>query len=313
MEKVKIGVVGIGYMGLNHCKMLLRVKNIEFIGIFDVNQTICKTIAIELSVKPFATFEELLEQVDAIIISTPTQTHYSLMEKAILADKNIFVEKPFVASMSEAVKIKKLAQKHPKLIIQVGHIERFNPAIAQLKKLVLPEKMISIEARRLCIPKRQIDIDVILDLMIHDIDILLQLVLSPISNIFAVGITTEGQLNIVSALIQFQNGIISTLVANRHSRKNTRTLSITELDRYITTDYITKEIHIYQKPIMDPLYKKETTIDKVQINYGDALLLELEHFIQCIQLQQSPSIGIDESMKSLEIIEIIKRQIKKNG
>lgn len=311
MEKVRVGVVGVGSMGLNHCKALLRIRNVEFIGIFDVDQNKCKTIALELNVNPFPTYEELLEQIHAIIISTPTQTHCQLMKKAIQAGKHIFVEKPFVSSMSEAEEIKKLMKKNPNVFIQVGHIERFNPAIVQLKKLICLENIVAIEARRLSIPQRQVDIDVILDLMIHDIDIILQLVESPVANIYAVGTTTDGQLNIVSAIIKFQNGIISTLVANRHSRKKTRTLSITELERYITTNYLTKEIKIYQKPINDTSYPKETVIDKVQIPYGDPLLLELEYFLNCIVLNKPPFIGIDEAIKSLEMIDKIKSQIMK--
>lgn len=309
LEKVKIGVIGVGHMGENHCRKIAQLKNVEFIGIYDSDPLKCKKIANEFKIIPFSSYEELLQCIDAIIISTPTRTHFQYMALAIRANKHIFVEKPYVSSLNEAEQLKKLVIANPSSIIQVGHIERFNPAIIELNKLVETDKIISIEARRISIPDRQIDTDVIYDLMIHDIDCILQFVKSPISNIFAAGTTTDGQLDIASAILHFQNGIICTLVANRYSRIRSRVLTITEQERYIATNYLTKEIHIYQKPMKNKTYEIETVIDKVNVPYGDSLSLELEHFIECIRLKKSPLIGIDEAIRSLIVNDQIKNQI----
>ncbi|MDF9843629.1 MULTISPECIES: Gfo/Idh/MocA family oxidoreductase [unclassified Paenibacillus] len=185
---------------------------------------------------------------DAVIISVPTSLHFTFIQQALQEGKHVLIEKPFVSSMKEVEPIKPLI-KAKNVIVQVGHVERFNPVIQQLNKIINRPKMISIETRRLGALNRVIDIEVIFDLMIHDIDIVLSLVGSPIQSLSAVGysLTESGQMDVANAVLTFKNGVIANLVANRLSQEKVRTLTITERDRLIKSDYMTKELFIYQK------------------------------------------------------------------
>jgi len=216
MSPVKIGVAGIGSMGVNHCKVLQRMKNIEFIGLYDVNREKGEEVAKKLAVSAFSSYEELLHAIDAVIIAVPTLYHFSLTIQAIQKGKHVLVEKPFVTSLNEAEQLIKLVEKES-VIVQVGHVERFNPAFNQLSKIINPNDLISFEARRFGVPNRKMDTDVILDIMIHDIDLILQLVNCPLSNIHGVGyyMGEDNRLEAASALLSFQNGCFASLFASR--------------------------------------------------------------------------------------------------
>jgi predicted dehydrogenase len=317
MELIKIGVAGVGIMGMNHCRTLDKMKNVHFVGVYDTDMKRCRQVAEDYHVFPCLSFSELLKKVDAVIISVPTNFHYTFIQQALQEEKHVLVEKPFVSSIKEAEQIKKLI-KAKNVIVQVGHVERFNPVVQQLSKIINHQKMISIETRRLGAINRTIDIDVILDLMIHDIDIVLNLVRSPVHSITAAGFSLmeSGQMDVANALITFKNGIIANLVANRLSQEKVRTLTVTEKDRLIKTDYITKGLFIYQK--VDSIveknlsYRQESIVEKIIVPNTEPLFSELDHFVQCVRMKQSTIVGPEEASIALEIAEMIREYIKNN-
>ncbi|MGM9928073.1 MAG: Gfo/Idh/MocA family protein [Bacillus sp. (in: firmicutes)] len=317
MNPIKIGVAGIGSMGANHCKALYGMKNIAFIGIYDVNQKKREEAAKKFGVSAFSSYDELLEAVDAVILAVPTSYHFLLTTQAIQKGKHVLIEKPFVTSLKEAEQLTKMVDNES-VIVQVGHVERFNPAYKELAEIINQNDVVSLEARRFGVPNRHMDTDVIFDIMIHDIDLILQLVDSPLSTVSGVGYYIEEgkQLEAASALLSFQNGCFATLLSSRFSLEKKRSLYVTEKHRFLKTNLLTKEIYIYNK-VNHPSesvrsYRSENIIEKIAVSHEDALCLEIDHFLQSIQSQQTPKVSVHGATKVLEVALKIKEQIEKN-
>jgi virulence factor len=316
MKHIKIGVAGVGSMGFNHCKILQMIKNVQFVGIYDINPNRSELVAKTFGVTEFSTYEELIHSVDAVIIAVPTSHHFSFTQRAIQEGKHVLVEKPFVTSMKEAEHIIKMVEKEP-VIVQVGHVERFNPVYKQLSEIINTQNMLFLEARRFGVPNRFIDTDVILDIMIHDVDIILQLVKSPLSSVTGVGsYEKSGQLDAASALLSFQNGCFASLLSSRLSLEKKRSLYITEKSRFLKANLLTKELYIYHKvhntPSSKRSYHPEHIVEKISIAHAEALYLELEHFVQSILTKKSPQVDVHEAVKVLDVALKIKEQIEKN-
>lgn len=315
MNTVKIGVVGVGNMGANHCRVLHGMKQADFIGVYDLNTEKCKQTAEQYQITAFSSYDELLKKVEAVVIAAPTSTHFQLIKQAVLSGKHVLVEKPFVTSLKEAKQIIKLS-RGSEVILQIGHIERFNPAVELTHQIIKPEDVIFIEARRLGAVERNLDVDVVLDLMIHDIDILLDFVRSPIARISSVGhsLVRDGQPDVACALISFQNGIIANLVASRISQEKVRTLTITEKNRFIKTNYLTRELFVFLKTKssmeQNLSYRQEFIVEKIMVPHVQPLLIEIEHFVESIQLNQYPKIGAIEATNALAVALKIKSNMK---
>ncbi|MEK5174956.1 MULTISPECIES: Gfo/Idh/MocA family protein [Heyndrickxia] len=317
MKAIKFGIAGVGVMGKNHCRILSILRNVDFIGIYDKNQSVCEDIANTYNVIAFSTFEDMLSKVDAVIISVPTTFHYSYTYEAIQNGKHVFVEKPFVSSLKDAEKLIEFSNTIQNCVIQVGHIERFNPVIQRLNDIMDSSKIISLEASRLCATERNLDVDVVLDLMIHDIDIILDLANSPLVSVTAIAAYSsqkDAQPNIVNALLRFENGIIASLIANRSSQKSLRTISVTEQERVLTADYLTKELLVYNRPIFNQYLSTtiDNSIEKIKVPPIEPLQAEIQHFIQSIQNQQTPIVSTSEATKALSVAMKIKESIR-NG
>lgn len=299
-------------MGKNHCRVLNAIKNVDFIGVYDIDRTICEETACLYGVLPLSSYSELLSYVDAVIIAVPTSFHFTYVEEAMSKGKHVFVEKPFVSSLYEANKLMKLKKENPYTLLQVGHIERFNPVIQKLDSILDDSKIISMEARRLSKTERNLDIDVVLDLMIHDIDIIISMKKTSLYSIKAVGTYSNIQknnLDIAHALLTFQDGTIANLIANRVSYKSLRTLSITKKDCVIDADYLSKELKIYRKLDSPFLNTVEHTIDKIKIPPDEPLQSEINHFIDSIIKFEPPLVGANEATKALSAAIKIKESI----
>ncbi|WP_449539527.1 Gfo/Idh/MocA family oxidoreductase [Ferdinandcohnia sp. Marseille-Q9671] len=315
MSCVRVGVVGVGNMGSYHCNKLMNINNIKFVGVYDADLVKASSIAKKLNVIAFVTFEALLKNVDAVIIAAPTKFHFKLAEEAIQHGKHVLVEKPIAVSLEETSKLKQL-QKGKDIILQVGHIERFNPVIPQLREIVNPDNIIFIEAKRIGYSGRLKDVDVILDVMIHDIDIILSLTQSPISDISAAGVclNTKGHYDYVTALITFENGIVASLVASDVSQEKERTLNITEKERMIKTDFVTKQQLIVKNTSGKSMqYPTELVIENISIPNSDPLFNELDHFVACIQQNKSPEVSLVEGEAALDVALKVKAYLLKQN
>ncbi|MGD8189310.1 Gfo/Idh/MocA family oxidoreductase [Brevibacillus ginsengisoli] len=312
MPPINVGVVGLGKMGENHCRILQMIHDVNQIAIYDIDLAKLQEIETRYNAKAYSTYTEMIDNVDAVIIATPTPLHFFYAKIALEKGKHVLVEKPITVTVEEATELQKSIVQASQ-VFQVGHVERFNPAIRPLKDICKPANMISIDAKRLSHSDRNLDTDVILDLMIHDIDIVLHLVKSPLHTVTATGVslTNSKFIDSASALLSFTNGVIATLVASRVSMKKTRSLSIYETDRTISVNYLTKELLIYHQPTpqVDHNIKTETLIEKILIPQSDPLYEELLHFISCITKSNRPQIGPEEGLEALAVALKIKEAI----
>ncbi|MCX8058140.1 MAG: Gfo/Idh/MocA family oxidoreductase [Spirochaetes bacterium] len=320
---VKIGVIGVGHMGEYHTnilKYLDKIGDIKFVGIFDINKKRMKEISNKYNVKYFNSDEELYKEVDAIICAVWSTEHYKVAKKALEFDVNILIEKPFSHLYNLAYELANLAKKK-NLIIQIGHVERFNGAIVELRKKYVKEPIL-IEARRYGLfTEKKKDTGVILDLMIHDIDIILNIANSEIVDFdaFATSVYTEFE-DIANAIFYFKNNCIASVIASRASYIKKRTLDIAQKSNYIFLNYDTQEIEIYRKSNTifevdqkEILYHRGAFIEKISVHVENALKDEIIHFINCVEGKEKPLFPIENDLNTLMLtLSVIKKASKKS-
>ena len=311
---VKIGVLGAGHLGKIHLQCLQKVSRCEIAGFYDVNPETSEKVAQETGLSAFQSYDDLLASVDAIDIVTPTSTHFQLAKKALLAGKHIFVEKPVTSLVSEAEELEVL-ERDSGLVVQVGHVERFNPAMLAIKGLRLDPKFI--EVHRLAhFNPRGTDVSVVLDLMIHDLDIVLQLVPSPVKRVLANGVNLVSRTpDIGNARIEWENGCVANVTASRMSFKQMRKMRIFQPDRYIGLDFLERSAQIIHLEDGDAGTEATNTtfiletstghktvkIDTPKVEEVNAIEMELSCFVDSILEGKKPEVGIREALKALRL------------
>ena len=240
---IKIGVLGAGHLGKIHIRLLKEIDKYELVGFYDADPEAAKEVEKEFGVKAFSSIESLIELVDAVDIVTPTITHYDCASKAIKNSKHIFIEKPVTNTIEEAKSLKGLS-KEANVHVQVGHVERFNPAFIAARDYC--SNPMFIETHRLAqFNPRGTDVSVVLDLMIHDIDIILSVVKSNIKRISASGVAVVSESpDIANARIEFDNGCVANLTSSRISMKNMRKSRFFQKDAYISVDFLDKKVDV---------------------------------------------------------------------
>ncbi len=323
---VKIGVVGVGHLGQFHVKKFLGIPDCEFIGVHDKNAARAAEISAALNVKSFPTYEELLDNIEAIDIAATTTYHYDLAKAALLKGKHVFLEKPITSDLAQAEELLKIAEEK-KLKIQVGHIERFNPVILQVEDEI--DEPMFIESHRLStFQPRGTDVPVVLDLMIHDIDLILSFIRSPLKEIRAsgVGILTPS-IDIANARLEFENGAIANVTSSRVSMKQERKIRFFQKNSYISMDFVAKHVTVMKKSagIKDILpeillgktdFKPEQLIDVKNVDATDypkdALQMELESFVNCVNADKKPVVDGSDGTRALQVAMEIVRIINVN-
>lgn len=324
MQKLKIGIIGVGYLGSIHAKVLSQIPTANFVGVFDINEQRSKDVANQVGVKSFKTLDELLENVQAVVIATPTTTHREIAVYCLNKGIHTFIEKPITDSIEGAEEIIKISRER-NLKVQVGHVERFNPALLSLSDYNI--KPIFIEVHRLSQFKpRGTDVAVILDLMIHDIDIILNLVKSEIEEIKASGVAViSDSIDIANARIQFENGCIANITASRISRKNERKMRIFQKNAYISIDFLQGVTEIFQ--LVDDSEEVETTFLLGRIDEGtkrkkivykqhtakeiNPIEAELAAFIDSVINDKPTVVSAEDGKRSIEVAFKIISEIEK--
>jgi predicted dehydrogenase len=302
MNKIKVAVIGVGHLGSIHAKLYNEIETCQLAGLCDINQARLDEVAAKLNVPGFTDYKQLLGKVDAVSIAAPTQLHYSIAYDFLKHNIHCLVEKPFTPTLKEADTLIKIA-KGKGLILQVGHIERFNSAFSAAKKLIAEPKFI--ECHRLSpFPNRSIDIGVVLDLMIHDIDIVLGLVNCPLKKIEAVGVGVLTAFeDIANARLTFKNGCVCNLTASRVSDESMRKIRIFLKNAYISLDYKNEEAFIYKKDGLS------ITKDRLPIEKEQPLKRELAHFIECVAQDKEPLVSGQVARGALAVALKIQKQI----
>ncbi|HHW58841.1 MAG: Gfo/Idh/MocA family oxidoreductase [Bacteroidales bacterium] len=323
----KIGVIGAGHLGKIHINCIKEISGYDLVGFYDVNPLVASDVQQKYNIPAFENFEELLEKVDVIDIVTPTVSHFEYAKKSLEAKKHVFIEKPIVTTLEEAKELMKIS-KNAGVQIQIGHVERFNPAFLATRSYINEPKFI--EAHRLSYYNpRGTDVPVVLDLMIHDIDILLTIIDSPIKGIYANGVPVLTQnIDIANARIEFEDGSVANLTASRISMKKMRKMRLFQQDSYISMDFLNKQSevikiednikndtndNVFSFPIQlnnDNL--KYVVVKKINLPEINAIKTELEKFLESIELGIKPEVTIDDGYKVLDVAYKIINEIQYN-
>lgn len=316
---MKIGLVGVGHLGKIHLKCLLNTK-FEFVGFYDPNEDIRKTISETHQIKAYDELEALIADVDCIDVVSPTVFHYEIAKKAIVAGKHVFIEKPLTETLEQAEELVALSQKH-NVKVQVGHVERYNPAIRSLRNIDFKPKFI--EGHRLALfNPRGTDVSVVLDLMIHDLDIVLSMIKEDVVDVRANGVCIVSKTpDICNARIEFAGGAIANLTASRISLKNMRKIRIFQNDAYISLDFLEKEAQVVkiEENVENDDFSgmtihtneglKRIIIDSPEIMKNNAIEDELSDFYNAVTGQSDVLVTIDDGYRALKLAHIIQSKI----
>lgn len=305
--RYNIGVVGVGKMGSLHLQTLKKIPSIEKIFIYDINPKKVEEALRKFNPEVVSTVEDLVSKINLCIISTPTPTHYQITKFFLNSNIHCFVEKPFTDSIQTACELIEIAEKK-NLILQIGHIERFNPAVIEAQKYIHNPKFI--EAYRLGpFDPRVAHIGVVIDLMIHDIDVILSFIKKKVKSLEVIGtkILTQHE-DIIKVRLRFESECICDLSASRVSPENFRKMRIFQPDSYISIDYIKPSLKIYRKK--NPTVKSFDDIEFIhpKLKIKEPLVLELEHFIESVATGKKPIVAGEHGRDALEIaLEIVKK------
>ncbi|MFT6053448.1 MAG: putative dehydrogenase [Roseivirga sp.] len=327
---LKIGVLGAGHLGKIHIKCIKDIPEYELVGFYDASAENAAVVSEELSIKAFATIDALLKEVDVIDIVTPTLSHYDCAEQALSAGKHVFIEKPVTNTVEEAEKLIALSRSN-KLKIQVGHVERFNPAYIAAKPFL--KQPMFIETHRLAqFNPRGLDVPVVLDLMIHDIDVILHAVGSPVKHISASGVAVVSETpDIANVRLEFENGCVANLTTSRIAVKNMRKSRFFQKDAYVSVDFLEKKSEIVRMQeatgeegpfsmvldLGEGKGKKEIIFENPKVHPSNAIREELYTFNQAITNNTEPIVTIEDGYNALkvaqQILDIIEANLKRIG
>ena len=300
---LRVGVIGVGYLGQHHARIFSGLEGVQLVGVADSDSTKAGEIAGKCGCRCFAGYADLIDACDVLSIVTPTTTHHAIAMGCLNAGKDLFIEKPITESLEEARDIIKAAEKNG-LILQIGHLERYNPAIVAATGMIKAPKFI--EAERLSpFLGRGTDVDVTLDLMIHDIDIVLSMVRSKVKEIRATGDSVmTGKIDVVKAWLEFESGCKALITASRLATEKSRKLRIHQEDSYISVDYQSQEVRRYFK------HGTDVSFDVVKSENKEPLKEELRDFISCLQSRRKPVVTGKEALDALEIVLKISEMLK---
>ena len=310
-DKINIGVVGTGKLGTYHIQKLLKQPTCHFVGIHDLNRKLMESHKQQYQLNIFDNMASLVEKCDAIIIATPTITHYELAKYAIENNLHVFIEKPMTKQLDHAIELSSLAKKKNR-IIQIGHIERFNQTFVEAQNYIDRPHYIDIH-RISPFSQRSLDISVVTDVMIHDLDILLAITKkSPVIKIDVVGAPILSEhIDAANARIEFKNGLVANVTASRISNKQMRKIRIFQHKLYLGIDLLEKKLDLLKLTGHKP---QPIECKTMNFNESDALNLELVHFIDCIKRDKTPIVsdkdGIDALDLAIKIRNLIRQKIK---
>lgn len=334
-DVVKVAVLGVGGLGQHHARIYAEMEqagDVEFVGLYDPNLERAREIAEKNGVRALESMEAALEQADGVSIVTPTVTHHELASKFLKAGCHVLVEKPITDEADQAAELVQLAQENDR-VLQVGHVERFNPVFDYLQSVAKEPRFI--ETHRLSpYPARSMDIGVVLDLMIHDLDIVLAFVDSPVKEVDGVGVPVlSASEDIANARLKFENGCVANLTVSRVSPERMRKIRVFsggETTSYVSLDYQKQEGYIYRiaadgaeesslwqkllhakdSAIVSEFGGKKVVREPVPIAKDEPLKLELQHFVECVRERQTPKVSGEAGRQALEVALEITRQIQ---
>ncbi len=306
MDNVKVAVIGVGHLGSRHARIYSELKGVELVGVVDTDFARAQEIAGEYGGRPCRRIGELRRgEVEAVSVVVPTDRHYEVAKRLLLKGCHLLVEKPVTDNVAHARELLKLAAREG-LLLQVGHVERYNPGILALEKIIKEPRFIECH-RNAPFQPRGTEVGVVLDLMIHDLDIIQHLVASPVESIEAAGVPIlTAHEDIANARIKFKNGCIANVTTSRISPDRMRKIRIFQDDAYISLDYMAQEALVYRKK------RNRIVVDRLPIPKGEPLKLELNSFVECVRLGGKPQVPTESSLEALKIAVEVTREVEKS-
>lgn len=323
MKKIDVGVVGVGHLGALHAKMLAQIDGVRLAGVQDDDDAKAARVAEELGVQPFARFEDLIQQVEALTIATSTPSHFGIARAALQRGRHVFIEKPITETVAEAEELCSLAGT-ARLCLQVGHIERFNPALLALEGYEI--RPLFIESHRLAqFNPRGSEVAVVLDLMIHDIDVILSFVRSPVKQVDANGVAVVSEsVDIANARLQFENGCVANVTASRISQRRMRKMRLFQPSSYISVDFSEGLAEVFRIVDEDEAtvegtmmlgkldagtQKRKIVYEQPEVKEQNALKYEMELFVDAIRTGRPPIVSGEDGKRALEVASVIMEKI----
>ena len=308
---VRVGVIGVGYLGRLHAQKLATLDDVRFAGVCDADAARGKTVAAECGTAFFEDHRRLLAGVDAVTIAVPTTEHYRIARDAMRAGVHVLLEKPIAAAVRDARSLVREAAKRS-LVFQIGHLERFNTAVISATSVLKEPRFI--ECHRLGpYGGRGTDVDVVLDLMIHDIDLILSFVRSAVVRIQAVGVPViSPNIDIANARLSFANGCVANVTASRVSARKQRKIRIFQADAYVSMDFVDHTIQIFRRTWPHgPAGLPEISGELLESQKGDALRDEIRSFVDCVATGAAPRVSGADGLAALEVAFRILRRMKR--
>jgi predicted dehydrogenase len=309
MQKMRTAVIGVGYLGRFHAQKYAALPNSQLVGIADPSEAARTAVSVELGVPAHADYRELLGKVDAVSIVTPTPQHFAVAKDFLEAGAHVLVEKPMTATVEEGVALVEAARRAGRAL-QVGHLERFNAAVQAVQPILTVPRFIE-SARLAPFKHRGTDVDVVLDLMIHDIDLILSIVRSPVVSVDAIGSSVfSNEIDIANARLRFANGCVANATASRVSLKTERRLRLFQDDAYVSVDLHQKVLTVIRKGAgMGSDGMPQVAIDETSYEQGDALKVEIEAFLQAATSGDAPPVTGEDGLLALSTAVSITEQV----
>jgi len=294
MERIRVGIIGVGYLGTQHARILSYLEQAELKGVADIEFRKALEIGNRHGVPYYQNYEDMLDEIDAAIVATPTSEHFPIAMNLLEAGKHVLVEKPITETVEQGEKLVETARAKG-LILQVGHLERFNPAVEAVENMISEPRFIEVQ-RLGSFSARSLDIDVVLDLMIHDLDIILALIKDEVKSVRSSGIhVLSEKIDIANARIEFKSGCVASLTASRVHQGKVRKLRIFEPTVYYSIDYIDQEVKVF------PLDGRQTDIRTLRIQKEEPLKKELQNFLTSIQEGRMSKVSGEEALRALKL------------
>ena len=303
MDSIRVGIIGVGYLGMQHARIASYLEEADLKAVADIDFKKAFEIGNRHGVNYYQNYEDMLDEIDAGIVATPTSEHHAISMNLLRNGKHVLVEKPITESVVQAEELVALA-KAQGLVLQVGHLERFNPAFEAVETIISDPRFLEVQ-RLGSFSARSLDVNVVLDLMIHDLDIILALIKDEVAVIRSSGIhVLSEKIDIANARLEFKSGCVATLTASRVHQGKVRKLRIFEPTSYYSIDYIDQEVKIF------PLSGRQTDIKTMRIQKEEPIKKELQNFCACIAQGRAGKVSGEEGLRALRLAYDVLRQIE---
>jgi predicted dehydrogenase len=319
-HQIRTGVIGVGNIGQHHARIYASLPGSHLVGIADTHPGRAQDIAERYEVPAFADFHDLLDQVEAVSVAAPTTLHHEIGLACLARGVHVLMEKPLAASVEQGHDLAAAASQ-AQLVLQIGHVERFNPTFVELANVLAEHQILAVEARRLSpFATRAADVSVVYDLMVHDLDLILTLIPAPLRSVSATGnCIRSSQPDHAMALLTFDTGQVASLSASKVTQHKVRQMAVTCAEAFVVADFLTRTVMVHRQSSADyfaqrgeVLYRQEGLIEQVYVPQIEPLYAEIQHFLSCVRNGRPPRVGSGEAIRVMTVADNIERRLLAN-